>query len=928
MASAVFGRLSLALLLENSSFNARMRASAAMIDKMSASMTAAERKNSARLKAARAALRDQKILLGQFQSQLLKVAATTAIVSGAYQAFIAVVRKGSQDFREFQKETAALDALMGAASGTADDMFQSFSRTNKEIREFMPADVVARFRQFIQAGYSADRIAEATASTLNAVTASMGRLDLKKATELNITLERIFGGGGSFGGQMDIALKAANQFPISVDQIADAMGYAAEASAVWDQSLQSTTIMLGNLIPITRTASKGGTAYRNALLSLSKPKTIEFLEKMGISLRDTTGDFRDAYQVLLDINDQFDIMAEKDKKFGTNTSAMMMRKIGGVRGGATFAAIKRAPDTTVGKGVFAGESAASARAAYVFSMHALSSAGGETARLAEEARKTSDVINQEFITSLRKASIEIGRAFTPMTDLIKKWTTSILDAMTGGLKAFAGHTGGRATLTGASAGMGAGIYGAMGLGGGLLLSFMDSMAGGTFTDKLVESIGKGPDRKTRGAGFGKRAQAFMLQAAGIADAEYGGQRMGKRGIFGFGGEGKRKNRTLRLISTGNSLTAGILKFGTSLAVSVGIFAALTQAIGSLYAATKEQTQALYTKERTNVQAEVRTFQAGVKFIAEKGRMPGQRFAMEHAGSMQMLGKYLTSRLGGATGDAAYTTAVDAQQARAAHLGAPELSSWVEKQAAGTLGGILRTKKGGKRLGLDMKQAMAMLHLTTMAGVGSTTETATQYQVKAREGAGAAVSNIFAEMGVGGPGASLAQFRALKEAQTKYKSSPRLFLKGREARIKKLRNRQATLSRAKGGFAGLMDPRTGGTTASFWDAERAAISAELGAISGPEAGLRKRLHTRTEEAKARWGGTGGQQYIEPSLDLGVAGALHPDLTGSKEKSVEMMGILIKRLEANTRAMQGNTNQMENIQKSGTINLVKDGSGGGG
>jgi hypothetical protein len=263
---------------------------------------------------------------------------------------------------------------------------------------------------------------------------------------------------------LDTAVKAANQFPMTVGNIRDALGYATEAAVQSGQSLEETLLVIGSLMPITKTASKAGTVYRNAALSLVKPESQKILSELGVAAVDAEGKRRPLMDMFLDLNDQLEevakgkaskyyrspefIAAEKarakaegrkyepkslDKVFKQQLGLereQLEFKLTGVRGGSIFAAVNRLVETTSDKlrgTAFEGMKADTARTAFEFLRISMSNAAGEAARLAGELRRTSKTLGDSFDASFERFKIALGNFALPAKAAVLTISKTILD---------------------------------------------------------------------------------------------------------------------------------------------------------------------------------------------------------------------------------------------------------------------------------------------------------------------------------------------------------------------------------------------------------------------------------------------------------------------------------------------------------------------
>jgi len=412
--------MGLVLQLQANQFNATARNAERTVKQFNATRKSGEEITTRNMQAY---IRNQRAMLAKTAGAAVALLASFTMVA---RGLVRLTKNAS----EYQYQTSALTALLKEQEGVGRKMYITFRQMNPQIREFAPADVVQRMRQLAMAGYNTNEIMTSMGAILNTVTASMGTLSTEAAVNLGINLDRGFGNATTTMEQLlDTAVTAANQFPMSVGNIADAMGYATEAAIQYDQSLKETLLTIGLLVPITKTAVKAGTAYRKMLLNLASNKTGEFLEKHGIAVKDHAGKMRAALDIYLDIKKTLDKIGKNDKTKLGFTKEQFIRKIGGVRGGSVFAALEKAEDTIVGRrgSAFEGKRFDSAGTALLALRMGFGSAGGEAKRLAEDLRETSRILKQRLQASITETSIAIGEIFRPLVDDLVIGLTSLSD---------------------------------------------------------------------------------------------------------------------------------------------------------------------------------------------------------------------------------------------------------------------------------------------------------------------------------------------------------------------------------------------------------------------------------------------------------------------------------------------------------------------
>ena len=359
-----------------------------------------------------AAVNRHQAAMGRWGRQALYWASGIYIGVAALKALTGAAAK-------FDYQARAMSAVMKTNVEVGKAFHRQVMDLNRSMKEFSPTEITQVGRALAQAGYdmTGPRGLGAVSAILDSVTASMGALSVEAATELGINLERGFGRGiRGMRDLMDVSVEGANMFPMTMDKITMAMGYATESAVTYNQSLESVIISLGALMPVVKTASKAGVAYRNTLAALVKPKTVAFMKQHGIRARDETGKQRDTLDIVADINEAMQPLRQADIKSGGQSYEAQLHKMFGIRGKSLFAAYQMLPETTMGPG---GTRFGTAPEAYAYLKTKLMSAAGAASDLANQMRFSTEVIDKRFSASLNTLAIALGKGLEPVFNRLK-----------------------------------------------------------------------------------------------------------------------------------------------------------------------------------------------------------------------------------------------------------------------------------------------------------------------------------------------------------------------------------------------------------------------------------------------------------------------------------------------------------------------------
>jgi TP901 family phage tail tape measure protein/lambda family phage tail tape measure protein len=176
--------------------------------------------------------------------------------------------------------------------------------------------------------------------------ALVGATTLENATHMIMQTKNLFDLQWSDAGTIAAKLeKAANAYPLSVKDIGEALNYATDANIRFDQSLETTLVVLGQLSKAGISGTKAGVAYNNWLMDLygrtnASRKMLKGLEKQAqtnIKLFDDFGKHRDAISVWEDLA----AAIEKVRKTNPAEAAKFQQGLMTVRGNRAYSSMSK-----------------------------------------------------------------------------------------------------------------------------------------------------------------------------------------------------------------------------------------------------------------------------------------------------------------------------------------------------------------------------------------------------------------------------------------------------------------------------------------------------------------------------------------------------------------------------------------------------------
>jgi len=190
---------------------------------------------------------------------------------------------------EYQDQLVKIQSVTGAMP----DISSSIVMGAKAGRPFSKTDVAAGFLEFSKAGFTATE----TASALNSILdlSVVGFMDVNDAAQLTVQMIRAFNLQAEDASHiMDVLSNVADNSKIDVGGLGTALGYVATVAEGANQTLETTTMILGVLADAGLNNSKAGTSLRQTLAALIDPseKAQKAMRTLGISFVDSSGNIK------------------------------------------------------------------------------------------------------------------------------------------------------------------------------------------------------------------------------------------------------------------------------------------------------------------------------------------------------------------------------------------------------------------------------------------------------------------------------------------------------------------------------------------------------------------------------------------------------------------------------------------------------------
>lgn len=227
----------------------------------------------------------------------------------AFGAVSAGIGLATKTFATFESKMSTVKALTGA---TGDD-FDSLTNTAKELgaETVFSASKAAEGMKFLGlAGFQTNQIIEAMPGLLNL--AAAGQLELGKASDLVTDILALFNLEAKEANRLaDLMAKTSSTANTDVGQLGEAMLEAGGTAKVFNMTLEETSAALGQIANLGLKGTKAGTSLNRMLIDLGQNS--KKLEKLGINVFDTNGQFRKLADIIQDVEKATAGLNDKEK---------------------------------------------------------------------------------------------------------------------------------------------------------------------------------------------------------------------------------------------------------------------------------------------------------------------------------------------------------------------------------------------------------------------------------------------------------------------------------------------------------------------------------------------------------------------------------------------------------------------------------------
>ncbi len=257
-------------------------------------------------------------------SKSLKSMAKAAVISAALVTIsvglVDVIRKGV----EFEQTIVNASAKFGemAKRGTAnfkalEDAAKKAGRTT----EFAASEASSGLNFLAMAGFDVNQSIAALPGVIDLATAS--GLELSLATDIatdtlgafNLATKDTIQLQKNLARVNDVLAKTTTSSNTNMEQLFEVFTEAGPVATSLGASIETVAAMAGTLANSGIKASQAGTTLKNVFVKLAAatPKAQKQLDKFGISVADSKGNFRDVFDILGDLNKSLSSLGDADR---------------------------------------------------------------------------------------------------------------------------------------------------------------------------------------------------------------------------------------------------------------------------------------------------------------------------------------------------------------------------------------------------------------------------------------------------------------------------------------------------------------------------------------------------------------------------------------------------------------------------------------
>ena len=236
-------------------------------------------------------------------------AATMYVSAPIAAAGTVAVKKFAEVDKTMQLTNATMKNSEAEAKLLGDAMKDAASKSTYGMDEAATATL-----NFARAGLSAEEAANALAPAMNLAAGEGGELDTVSAG----LVATINGFGDSFdnaGKYADVFANACNNSALDVNSLSDAMSVAAPIFAAAGYNVNDAALYMGVMANNGIEASVAANSLKTGMARLVEPSKqgAEWMEKLGINVKNTDGTMKDSVTIQKELHDSFATLSESEQ---------------------------------------------------------------------------------------------------------------------------------------------------------------------------------------------------------------------------------------------------------------------------------------------------------------------------------------------------------------------------------------------------------------------------------------------------------------------------------------------------------------------------------------------------------------------------------------------------------------------------------------
>ena len=274
--------------------------------------------------------KEQKKAFGGFKKKVNGVTSATETLNGKLKNTSKKARSIKEEVKNLAKGFIALNAIKNATTTLAsfeDEMLRvkaltgataiEYAILSKEARNlgastaFSASDVARAQGNLAQSGFKTNEILAMTGSVLSVASAS--QLDLATSSEIVSKSLRIFRLEASESGRVaDVLAKGQATSAANTRFLSSALNNAGASAKAMGYDIEDVVAIVGQIAPAFAEGSSAGTSVNAMLRDMTKNK--DKLEKLGVVITDSSGNFRDFTDIMSDYEKATKSMTASEKK--------------------------------------------------------------------------------------------------------------------------------------------------------------------------------------------------------------------------------------------------------------------------------------------------------------------------------------------------------------------------------------------------------------------------------------------------------------------------------------------------------------------------------------------------------------------------------------------------------------------------------------